>query len=394
MNILQITPRLPAPPNDGGAVYIYYTTKYLSQLGENVTLASLISNKHEQDVGQVEKYAVVYAEDGEFTPYSLLSVVKSTISRKPITIQHRMDTNIMRETLKKIDTTPDVILLEGLHTAAFLEDVRAFFPQPPVVLRQSNVEYLLLKRNAASTKNPLLKAFYFDQYRLMKQFELHAMKNVDAVTAITAFDRDIYLKELPGLNCYVSPAGAEIPELIGHEREENKLLAISNWRWKPNIDGLKWFLEEVWPSVLQKRPELEFDVIGDGLTSHFKNKYARQNIRFLGFVDDLEPHRQSATVFVAPLFSGSGMKLKIVEGMASGLPIVTTKIGAEGIEIEDGVHYQEANTKAEFEASILDLLDHPQKRGALSTEARNKAENKYGWEEITRQLIQFLETLR
>lgn len=394
MNILQITPRLPAPPNDGGAVYIYYTTKYLSQLGENVTLASLISNKHEQDIEQVKKYADVYAEDGKFTPYSLLPIVKSTISRQPITIQHRMNTHLMRKALEQIDTTPDVVLLEGLHTAAFLEDVRAFFPEAPVVLRQSNVEYLLLKRNAASTKNPFLKAFYYDQYRLMKQFELEAMKSVDAVTAITEFDKNIYLKELPNLNCYVSPAGAEMPDSLGLQKEENKMLAISNWRWKPNIDGLKWFLDEVWPSLIQKQPELEFDIIGDGLTPNFKNKYAHKNIHFLGFVDDLEPHRQTATVFVAPLFSGSGMKLKIVEGMASGLPIVTTKIGAEGIEIEDGTHYREANTKAEFEAAILDLLDHPQKRDDLSSEARNKAENKYGWEEITRQLIQFLETLR
>lgn len=394
MNILQITPRLPAPPNDGGAVYIYYTTKYLSQLGENVTLASLISNKHEQSVAQLEKYADVYAEDGKFTPYSLLSVVKSAITRQPITIQHRMHSNVMREALKNIDATQDVILLEGLHTAAFLDDVRAFFPATPVVLRQSNVEYLLLKRNAASTKNPFLKAFYFDQYRLMKKFELDAMKNVDAVTAITEFDKEVYLKDLPDLNCFVSPAGAEIPELMGQEREENKLLAISNWRWKPNIDGLKWFMEEVWPSLLEQRPDLEFDIIGEGLTSRFKNKFAHQNINYLGFVDNLEPHRQSATVFVAPLFSGSGMKLKIVEGMASGLPIVTTKIGAEGIEIKNNTHYLEANTKSEFEAAIMELLNHPQKREKLSQEARNKAINNYGWEGITRQLIQFIRTLK
>lgn len=359
-----------------------------------MTLASLISNKHEQNIEQVREHAEVYAEEGKFTPYSLLAVLKSTVSRQPITIQHRMDVNLMRNALEQLDATPDVILLEGLHTAAFLEDVRAFFPETPVVLRQSNVEYLLLKRNAASTKNPFLKAFYYDQYRLMKQFELNAMKKVDAVTAITDFDRNIYLKDVPDLKCYVSPAGAEIPDSLGLNREENKLLAISNWRWKPNIDGLKWFLEEVWPSLINQRPELSFDIIGDGLTSNFKSKYAHRNIRFLGFVDDLEPHRQTATVFVAPLFSGSGMKLKIVEGMASGLPIVTTKIGAEGIEIEHDRHYVEANTKAEFESAIIDLLDHPQKRKALSSEARKKAEKRYGWEEITRKLIQFLKTLR
>ncbi|WP_040517124.1 glycosyltransferase family 4 protein [Gracilimonas tropica] len=394
MNILQITPRLPFPPNDGGAVYIYYTTKYLSRLGHNVTLASLISNKHEQEAKALKKWATVHAVDGQFKPYSFFSAAKSLLSRSPITIQHRMKPELMRTALHAVNDTPDVVLLEGLHTAAFIDDIENIFPDSPVVLRQSNVEYLLLKRNAATTGNPFLKAFYYDQYKLMKKYEVKAMSSVDAVTAITRFDKELYLEHLPDLTCHVSPAGAEIPKPLGIKREKNKILAISNWRWKPNYDGLKWFLEKIWPDLIALKPDLKLFVAGEGLNNRFQRKFAHSSIQFLGFVDNLEPLRQSSSLFIAPLFSGSGMKLKVIEGMASGLPIITTKIGAEGIEIKNGTHYVEANSKKDFLNAILFLLDNPEKREQISRSAKQIVKEKYSWESITGDLVDFLKTVR
>lgn len=394
MNILQITPRLPSPPNDGGAVYVFYTTKYLSQLGEDVQIASFISNKHEQNKNLVEQYARIYAIDGEFRPYSFGAILKSILTRKPITVQHRMIAAIMDKALNKITVTPDIILLEGLQTAAFIDILRTKFGETPIVLRQVNVEHLLLERNSKSTSNPFLKAFYFDQARLMKRFELKAMQNADSVTAITEYDKDIYKKSLPKLDCFVSPAGAETPENLTLQRKSECLLSISNWRWRPNVDGLKWFLEEVWPDLIDKYPSIQFDVAGNGLSEKFRAKYSSPNINYLGFVDDLEPLRQSSTIFIAPLFSGSGMKLKIVEGLASGLPIITTKFGAEGIEIEHNVHYREANTKQEFINEISELLNSKNIRLQLEKNAKHIAKQKYSWKEITKKLIHHLNEVK
>lgn len=394
MRILQITPRLPSPPNDGGAVYVFYTTKYLSQLGEDVHLASFISNKHEQNKDLIEQYAKTYAVDGEFKPYNLWAIIKSMFSRKPVTIQHRMKLSLMDKALDKVQLTPDIILLEGLQTAVFIDKLRTKFRRTPIVLRQVNVEYLLLERNAKSTSNPFLKAFYLDQSRLMKRFELEAMQKADAVTAITEFDKKIYKQSLPELTCFVNPAGTETPVNKNIERKSNRLLAISNWRWKPNIDGLKWFFDEVWPVLISKYPTIHFDIAGIGLSEKFKNKYSSPNVHYLGFVDDLEPLRQSATLFIAPLFSGSGMKLKIIEGLASGLPIVTTHIGAEGIEIQHDVHYREANTKQEFLEEISELLGNKSLREKLGENAKRIAKQKYSWEEITKKLIHFLNEIK
>lgn len=394
MNILQITPRIPYPTHDGGAVYVFHTTKNLSQLGHHISVASFISNQHVQDIEGFKKYATLTTVDGKFSEYNLKSVLKSTLTRRPISVQHRMKTNLMRKALEEIDTKPDVILLEGVHTASFIPDIRKIFKGIPIVLRQANVEYLLLKRNASTTKNFFLKLFYLDQYQLMKKFETTAMKEVDAVTAITEYDKSIFLSLLPDLLCHVSPAGASIPEKINLNRNRNTLLVISNWKWKPNFDGLKWFMEKVWPEIHSRNPDLQFDIIGAGLDSAFQGKYSLGNINYRGFVEDLEPFKQSSTIFLAPLLSGSGMKLKIIEGLASGLPIITTKFGAEGIEIESGTHFIEANTASEFEKAIFRLLENESLRESISNNAVQVIKQKYTWKAIAEDLVQFLSTVR
>lgn len=392
MNILQVTPRIPAPPNDGGAVYIYNTTKHLHQLGHQIQIASLISNKHPQDIKELSEFGKVYATEGGFSGYSILAALKSFITFKPITISHRMDRSRMLESLNQVTTTPDIILLEGLHTAEFLDDIREKFPGTPVVLRQSNVEYLLFKRNGQKSSSIFLKCFYLIQSQLMKHYEINALKKADAVTAITGFDKNIFTNHLPDLNCFISPAGADIPQSINlsDQRKDHLMLAISNWRWKPNYDGLVWFLNEVWPSLSIKHPKLRFEIIGEGLTEDFQKQYKHPNIQFRGFVNDIDPIRASATFFIAPLFSGSGMKLKVVEGMAFGLPIVTTEIGAEGINIEDGTHYLQANSAGDFSDKISLLLEDKNLRDHLSNNAVQVVREEYSWKSITRNLTKFL----
>lgn len=395
MVILQIIPRIPFPPKDGGAVYIYNTSKHLALQGNHLIVAAFISNQIDQDITGLEKYAKVYAEDGKFKPYNILAVLRSTLMQQPISIQHRMDKAKMEKRILSISEKPDIILLEGLPTAAFVNSLRYKFPNTPLVLRQSNVEYLLLKRNAIATKNIFLKLFFYHQSFLMRRFEISAMREVDAVTAITQFDKDVYLEHLPELNCFVSPAGSDsFRKKKDSVRKKNNLLAISYWKWKPNYDGLYWFLKNVWPDLVKKQPSITFDIIGEGLPDRFKQEFNDPRINFLGFVDDLESYRQSASIFVAPLFSGSGMKLKIVEALANGLPIVTTKIGAEGINIENEIHYIEANTQIEFVNEIFSLLNDFEAQKSLSKKATEVVVQNYTWPAITARLITYLNSLR
>ncbi|MBO6522721.1 MAG: glycosyltransferase family 4 protein [Balneolaceae bacterium] len=391
MKILQITPRLPFPTTDGGAVYIFNTTKFLAELGHEITLASFISNKHAQDEGGISEYAKVHTIDGQFSPYGFLAALKSSILRKPITITHRMNRKLMCTVLKEINTAPDIILLEGLHTAEFFDDVRLKFPDIPIILRQSNVEYLLLVRNAKTNSNPFIKLFLLDQARLMKKYELAAMSKADAVTAISSYDKAVYLDDLPELDCFVSPAGSEIYPFAKKNRKQLSLLAISNWRWSPNLEGIKWFLEEIWPLVISQHPKVHLDIVGEGLPKELLKKHGSYNIQYHGFVKDLEPYRHSATLFIAPLLSGSGMKLKVIEGLASGLPLITTSIGAEGIDIQDKVHYMNADSAREFVDKISLVLTDIALQKKLSENAIQVIQQNYDWLSITKRLESFLQ---
>jgi glycosyltransferase involved in cell wall biosynthesis len=393
MNLLHILPRLPAPPNDGGAVYVYHMLKGLAALGHKLIIASFISNKHEQDADATSKFATLYATDGQFRPYDIQSVIRSTITRKPIAIQHRMNRVIMRSLLHQITETPDVILLEALHTAFFMEDIRDRFPGVPVVLRQVNVEYMLLERNGKLSRNPFKRWFFLDQARLMKRFELDAMQKADYVTAISESDVAVYRQDLPNLEVFVNTAGAHLPESSNIPRNPNMMLAISNWRWQPNFDGLSWFLDAVWPGLQLNHPDLHFHIAGEGLSDSFKKAHGSPNIHFLGFVDDLTELRSNAAVFVAPLLSGSGMKLKILEGLAAGLPTVTTQYGAEGIDIIPQKHYLHADTAIETINAVGSILENPELRNQLSENGRKLIQEEYSWGQKANELAKFLESV-
>ena len=393
MHLLHILARLPAPPNDGGAVYIYNMLRELNKLGHDLTFVSLISNKHEQSAEMMSELGTLYAVDGKFKPYSVYSAIKSAVTRQPVTVQHRMKTDIMHNLLQKVSEQPDAILIEGLHAAYFIDQLRAKFPNTPVVLRQVNVEHLVFERNAEHVQNPLRKWFLKDQSQLMKKFEIQKMKEADYVTAISQNDIDSYRKYLPEKDFFLNTAGARLKPEPSEARDPSMILAVSNWKWQPNIDGLNWFLKRVWPDIGQKHPQLELHIAGEGLTDAFKQKFASYNIHYLGFVDDIDSLRLKASVFIAPLLSGSGMKLKILEALAAGLPTVTTSFGVEGILMDDDVHYLHADTADEFKSKVNLLIKNKQLRQSLSENGRKLIQNKYTWEQKASELSDFLNSI-
>ena len=342
---------------------------------------------------ETENFGKVYAKDGKFKPYGPLSILKSTLTRQPVTIQHRMDKNIMKELLYSVDSQPDAILLEGLHTSVFVDIIRKRFPGVPIVLRQVNVEYLLLKKNGELSSNPIKKFIYHDQARIMKEYELDAMKRLDYITSISQKDIDEYKKYLPNTSFFLNTAGANIVENAGIKRDPTLMLAVSNWRWQPNLDGLIWFLKKVWPAIHKEHPEIHFHVAGEGLSDSFKQNFQHTNIHYLGFVEDINTLRCKASIFVAPLLSGSGMKLKILEALAAGLPTVTTRYGADGIEISDTEHYLHADTKDGFQKAVSNLFDSKDLRSKLSDNGKEIIKKKYSWEKKAKELQGFLESV-
>ena len=391
MKILLVVPRIPAPPNDGGAIYVYHITKHLALRGHELVMAAFESNRHVQKPEMLAPYCRLYSLPAHFKPYSVPSVLKSTLTREPVSVQHRMDADLMSQILSQVpDDHFDIITLEGIHAAEFTSLLKQKYPGTPIVLRQANVEHLLLERNADKTKNMFVRSFLKDQARIMKKFETEAMDSVQGVTAVTPVDKQKLMELLPTIQCEVIEDGANLQAIRDIERDPDTLLAVSNWAWRPNIEGLKWFIQKVWPRLKQQYPAVQFKIAGHGIPDRIQRKLEPAGIDYLGFVDDIEELRQKSTIMMVPLLSGSGLKLKILEGLASGIPIVTTPIGAEGIEMLAERDYLHAETPDEFADQTVRLLRDPALRKKLSKNGRLLIEEKYQWTQKAESLERFM----
>jgi glycosyltransferase involved in cell wall biosynthesis len=387
-----IVPRLPAPPVDGGAIYVYQTIKHLAAAGHRVIVAGFESNRHPQDIADLSRFAKVHAIDADFREYTVWPLLKSVFTGVPVSIQNRMDRSKMARLLPQIQENIDAVYLEAIHVGRFLSLVRERFPDAPVILRQVNAEHNLLYRIADSTRNPFAKFFYWIQGWHMRRFERRVLRAVDAVTSISADDIPHFQGLAPNQRFAVASPGIEPTPRCGIPRENNRILMLSTWSWKPNRDGLTWFMNSVWPSLSQQHPNCRLIIAGGGMDTGLRASLEAERVEVLGFVEDAETLRQSGSLLVAPLFTGSGIKIKVLEAFASGLPVVTTRIGAEGLPVTPGIHYMLAGTPEEFVDSIKRLLQDPELRTAIASQAERFAET-WSWESKIADLVSFTEEI-
>lgn len=397
LNILAFCPRIPSPPTDGGAYYVYNTLRSLADIGHAVTLATFKSAFHPQDANGLKDHFTHVTTDGNFKPYGVADAIRSLLTRQPTPVQARMKPEPMTRILEQLSgQTFDVILIEGVHAAVYIPRFRDAFPDTPIVLRQANVEYQMLERNARASRNPLLRWFYRSQAAFMKRFEIDAMRRADGVTSISDSDAATFRALVPGLRCVTIAPGCHIPQTLTPASGRSlSLLAISNWAWAPNHTGLSWFHQNVWPQLRSTHPELSLHIVGGGLPSDLASALsADSQISLHGFVPETEPFRQASAVFIAPLRSGGGVKIKVVEAMASGIPIVTTSFGAEGLAVTSGVHLSIADDADAFASHIRTLLDSAEIRQSYADASLSMAKADFTWQSRAKTLTDFIRSLR
>ena len=195
----------------------------------------------------------------------------------------------------------------------------------------------------------------------IKKFEKKWLNSYDLLVPITERDGAI-LDELGNIKPrQVSQTGIDSSVLIPNAKklEHPSLFHIGSLDWTPNQEGLIWFLEKCWPQVRKEFPDLKFYIAGRNAPVWFQRKMGSPNVVFKGEVPDAYDFINSKSIMIAPLFSGSGMRIKIIEGMALGKPIVTTKIGTEGISTTSGKNILVADNEKDFVKAISQLInDH------------------------------------
>lgn len=256
-------------------------------------------------------------------------------------------------------------------------------------LTDHDVSYLKCLRIAETTPNLLLKLFlYLEAYKL-KKLESSIFDYFNLGLAVSNFDKGILENLCPAGKFAVIENGVNASEMgpsLGNG-EANSLLWLGGFDHYPNKEGTYFFLEEIYPLIKQQIPDVNLMLVGGGVTLKLRQfASADPSLKILGRVDDIWPHMRRAAVFIVPLKSGSGTRLKILEAMAAGKAIVTTGIGCEGIEGTHGVHYMVADTPAEFADITIRLITDEGERARLGENASRLARYKYDWKIINGKL--------
>lgn len=395
MRILQLTYRVPYPPTDGGAIGIYSITKGLVENGCEIDLLSINTPKHSQPKdamqGLVNQYDVFV--NTAINPIKLLANL--LFKDIPYNVERFISGDVTSALVKLLQqNTYDYIQVEGTFVAFYVDEIRKY-TNCPILIRAHNIEYVIWERLSLNEKNPLKKWFYKNLSKRLKSFEKKYYNKADGIAAITEQDK----LRLLGMGVNTPISVIPVGMMLGKYDKEydviekpNSIFSLSALDWAPNIEGLHWFFNEVWDELHLQNPEIEFHIAGKS-TPEWLMKLQKKNVFVHGFVDDAELFKKSYQLMLVPLLSGGGMRVKIIEGLAAHKCIISTSVGAEGVEYTNGHDMVIADEPKEWVRLIQNYLANEKERKEIEKNAVLLAHLKYENKAVTSKYISFFKEI-
>lgn len=304
------------------------------------------------------------------SPYGLLRYQSATMSKalRDVVNEDRFDA-IVCDT---IDST--------IHLAS---DLRV-----PVIVNNHNVEHLILERYLPYEHNPAKKLYGWLEAKKLRRWETEACRRGSLVWVCSDFDLDILQELCPGVRFRVVPNAIDIDSYVPSSTAavEPIVLYSGGMDWYPNRDAVEFFVRQVMPELERQVPNVQFVVAGRAPSVEFRRRLERRNVTFTGTVPDMRPEIARAAVCVVPLRIGSGTRLKILEAAALSKPVVSTTLGAEGLEFVPAKEIAIADEPAAFATRIAELLRNPELRLEMGRAARTRVSAKYGFESLRRSI--------
>lgn len=293
--------------------------------------------------------------------------------------------------LKEIEF--DVIHLESIFCTPYLELIRKH-SKAKVVVRAHNVEFRIweqLKENEAIA----IKKWYLNFLAArLKNFEIETLRKVDGIVSITKEDKQTF--EEMGVKCpiEVTPIGFNVDAIRPDTLSKHplSLYHVGAMDWQPNIEGINWFVDDIWPLIEAEFPDIECHLAGRKMPQHLL-KRAEGKLKIDGQVDSVQEFVKSKNIAVVPLLSGSGMRIKIVEALAMGKVILTTSAGAEGVPYTDGENLLIADTPEQFVLKLRYLTEHPNEVVQIGKNARKLATSAFDQKKLSSKLTYFYANL-
>jgi glycosyltransferase involved in cell wall biosynthesis len=290
--------------------------------------------------------------------------------------------------------TFDIIQLETLYLAPYVNTIREY-SNARIVMRAHNVEHEIWERITQNTSSHLRKMYLTYLTRKLREYEIGQFPAYDHLVTLTERDLKIFLDKGYANGASVAPIGFDADAYPNSDPEfgpQMSICFIGSMDWIPNIEGLEWFLTQCWPQIHERWPGIIFHVAGRNTpASLLELKLA--NVTIHGEVADASAFINSHSVMIVPLFSGSGMRVKIVEGMMMGKVIITSGIGKEGIEGKDHHHFLVADTAAQFIQAVEFCVTNPEQAFKIGQAAQENASHQFDGSRAAQKILDIYQAL-
>ena len=376
MRILQLCKKFPYPPKDGESIAVTYLSRAMAQQGCDITLLSMNTSKHYIDLDKLpdtfNHYSKIYTVplDNSIKAWDALI---NLFSKKSFHVS-RFESSAFSKKLIEIlkDGHFDIIQLETLYLAPYLDIIKKH-SNALVVMRAHNVEHEIWERLQKNVRS-LPKRWYLKYLTSkLKRFEVNKLNDYDFLVPISDADL-IKFRNLGYANgAHTIPIGLDLEQYSPKPLTIDKKISmafIGSLDWLPNLEGISWFINDIWPRLSQRFPNLELHIAGRKAPSGFE-KHQTKNLFIHGEVSDARDYINDHQIMLVPLLSGSGMRAKILEGMALGRVVISTRLGLEGIEAGVGSDVLVADTADEFIQVMENLMQSKDNFHDISESAIN-----------------------
>lgn len=404
MRILFLTQIVPYPPDSGPKVKTWHVLRYLLDRGHEVTLATFVRKDEETHV-ETLRDILTEIHTVSINRSRIMDVrywLQSTISGKSFLIE--------RDNIRKMRTLVNQLSLSGSFNAIHADQLTMtqfalglnnndYDHCPRLIFDAHNAVWTIVERmkeNSALFFKPMLTR----EARYIKHYEGMVVQNFDHTLAVTNIDkeallqaRDVYLDEskintdlkhtakTPMISNFpITVDTVQLKPIIRRPGSKN-IVTLGTLHYPPNADGIRWFVQKVYPLVRYHVPDVKLTIIGKNPPKDLVEIASNDSlgITVTGYVQDLEPYLEAAALMVVPVRAGSGMRVRILEAFARSMPVVTTTVGLEGIEAKNGEDILVEDTSDRFGSAVVSLLNDDALQSVLAFNGRRAAQERYDW---------------
>lgn len=399
MNILFLASHFPYPLHSGGALRAHGLIKGAAQAGHEVDLLCFAESlPKDTPINDFCREITIIRPPAR----SIKDRLKDIAFTRHADMGRRFWSDEMLETLKATLSTKQyhVVHVESIEMTTYSPHIHQWYPNLPLIYGSLNAEAdlqrVIFLREIRNPKRIAGAIYSWIQWRRLTHLERGICRISAHVLAVSETDQTI-LQQFSDTPVTVIKNGIDVAPYLSLERADTlapeSIIFTGSMSYRPNVDAVLWFADEIFPTILGQHPNAHFYVVGHRPHPRVLALQDHPNITITGRVDKIEPYWQGAAVYIAPLRMGSGTRFKLLEAMAAGCAVVSTTIGAQGLGVSTGKELILADTVSEFATAVQNLLENPEKRVELGQNGRTFVRDHFDWSVIVPHLLEVYSSL-